>query len=381
MNILTKLTVFLLMCSVTAKYNCKMDGCQNGGNCTYFGNCECTHGFVGYDCGVQMALRSFGPSCSIKCMNGGTCYNTNMCYCTESFHGNRCQYQKENVQCGLEGIQITIMTSTKFQGEITTKPNSTGCQFRSFLTSNSTSLRSFRLITPLSLQTTNPCHRAINRTVTPDKVTYSIDVAVSEKEGVYNPLRDRIVNFKCVYPRRIGEGTTQDNTQSYTPVELLYLNTRLQPLTQGVQEGDVFFIDFTPTTESGNIFEPESYCNYQRSNGLQVMSMEAFSVHNGKVTTFKMIEKGCILPTAESRVKSMNVVEGKRPNGDRIFKTRIEMTAFSLYGNSYLHFNYDLKFCPEACPEIRCVKRQRVQPTQHHQQNFHFGGPGLNIVI
>lgn len=33
-----------------------MDGCQNGGKCTYFGNCECAHGYVGYDCGVQMGM-------------------------------------------------------------------------------------------------------------------------------------------------------------------------------------------------------------------------------------------------------------------------------------------------------------------------------------
>lgn len=63
-------------------------------------------------------------------------------------------------------------------------------------------------------------------------------------------------SYKVLFSRivyRIGEGSTQDNTQSYTPVELLYLDTRLQPLTQGVQEGDVFYIDFSPTTESGEI--------------------------------------------------------------------------------------------------------------------------------
>jgi len=60
----------------------------------------------------------------------------------------------------------------------------------------------------------------------------------------------------------------------------------------------------------------------------------------------------CILLAAEARVKSLDTIEDTRQNGQIIYKTRIEMTAFSLYGNSYLHFNYDLKYCQGPCPQV-----------------------------
>lgn len=369
MDILTKVTFLLFVTIVSSKYNCNSEGqtgCLHVGKCTYFGNCECTPGFNGYDCGLRSALRSYGPSCRTTCLNGGTCYSGSKCYCTEEFHGNRCQYKMESVKCGLEGMEITVVTSLRFSGEITAKPNTTGCTFQEAYSHNVTTRRLHKLIVPLSLQPSNPCYKAINRTVTNDNVTYAVDVAVSEKKEVYNPLRDRLVVFKCVYPRRIGKGSTNDITQTYTPVELTYLDSNQQPLTTGVQEGDVFFIDFSPTEESG-------------ATGLQVISLEAFSVHNGKVTTFKMIEKGCILLAAEARVKSLDTVEDTRQTGQIIYKTRIEMTAFSLYGNSYLHFNYDLKYCQGPCPQILCSQSTpaRLQ-IPNHNRRF---GPGLSIVI
>ena len=77
----------------------------------------------------------------------------------------------ESVKCGLEGMEITVMTSLRFSGEITAKPNSTGCTFQEAYSHNITTRRLYKLIVPLSLQPTNPCYKAINRTVTVSRCT------------------------------------------------------------------------------------------------------------------------------------------------------------------------------------------------------------------
>ena len=53
-NILSSL---YFLTAVSAKYNCNNEGpngCLHAGKCTYFGTCECTPGFHGYDCGLQL---------------------------------------------------------------------------------------------------------------------------------------------------------------------------------------------------------------------------------------------------------------------------------------------------------------------------------------
>ena len=85
--------------------------CQNGGNCTSPGTCECTEGWTGKLCdeGTNPLCLSVVPlikeifshgsgtaTCRPPCEHGGTCLTPNQCGCTQGYSGDHCERGKNS---------------------------------------------------------------------------------------------------------------------------------------------------------------------------------------------------------------------------------------------------------------------------------------------
>lgn len=77
-------------CDGDAIVTCDADGqvasvvsCQNGGTCTFPGQCSCPSGWAGAICST--------PTCSSSCQNAGVCTAPNTCTCPTGWTGATCQ--------------------------------------------------------------------------------------------------------------------------------------------------------------------------------------------------------------------------------------------------------------------------------------------------
>nr|AKV63187.1 P-U12 [Pinctada fucata] len=329
---LLSLNVNLVFCS----YYCTNPGypCLNGATCMYNGECKCTSGFRGFNCGLDS--NTLAAKCTVECHNKGICHNGNECYCTKDYMGPTCQQAYDYAECGTTNVKIKAYRPKEFNGEIFLIDSMFNCKLQEV---NSTIAGYKQYELNVSHASTGPCklHRTVDTTT--GDVHFAVNVSTVHKKGQFG-MYDGLKTVSCHYSSR-EQAVVTDVTNHDGVVTLTMEDSNGNAVTE-LPPHDNLFLKF----EGVNL--PAGF------RRMKVVDLEVYVVAEqwGDIISVPLIKDDCVTQKAEALGFSISQQEQRRS------RIRIPMKAVPIFENLQgpYYFNYRLKLC---------TTRSRCQPSQN----------------
>nr|P86954.1 RecName: Full=EGF-like domain-containing protein 2; Flags: Precursor [Pinctada maxima] len=341
----------LALCS----FYCKNPGypCLNGGTCLYNGECNCTSGFRGFNCGLDSSTIS--AACTVECHNKGICFNGDKCYCTKDYMGPTCQQAYDFADCNKSSMKIKAYRPTEFNGEIFLMQSMFGCKLTE-VTSTIPGYKQYELDVPHD--STGPCKLKKTIDATTGDVHFEVNVSTIHHAGQFG-MYDGLKTVSCHYSSR-----DQAIVKDVTNHELLVSVTTSDGNTQNIQEiqtNDVIHLTFNPVNLPGGY------------KGVKILDLEMYSVQWNEVNSILLLKDQCMTQKADELGYSVsNEVDG--------YSGRAILKAIPLFENvqASVYFNYRLRFCRNRC-KIKSCPSQSPKPMPMGEI-FKHQGQGIRIV-
>ncbi|KAK3105670.1 hypothetical protein FSP39_003027 [Pinctada imbricata] len=195
-------------------YYCTNPGypCLNGGTCQYNGECTCTSGFRGFNCGLDSS--TIAATCTIECHNKGICYNGNQCYCTKDYMGPTCQQAYDYAECGATSVKLKAYRPIEFTGEIFTMESMFKCKLQ-HVQEVQPSIAGYKLYElDVPHESTGPCK--LHKTI--DKMTgeahFAVNVSTVHRKGQFG-MYDGLKTVSCHYGSRYIDDVLSINNPKF----------------------------------------------------------------------------------------------------------------------------------------------------------------------